>query len=136
MEGGDRKRSQLDVLDLEVAVERSDRRSRKLRRAQREEASHGLLAEPAQRELDHRCRRSIEPVEIIDRAHDLRFAGERAEKREESGADDATLGRPRGGGAQERDVETHPLRLGQSRYELVRHVGEQIREPREGEPRL
>ena len=134
VEGGDRKRYQLEVLDLEVALERRDRRSSKLRRAHREEAAHRLLAEPAQRELDHRRRRSVEPLEVVDRAHDLRFAGERAQEREESGADDATLGRPCGGGAQERGVETHPLRLGQSREELVRHVGEQIREPREGEP--
>ena len=99
MEGGDRERTQLEVLELEVALERRDRRSGKLRRAHREEASHGLLAEPAQRELDYRRRRSIEPVEVVDRAHDLRFAGERAQQREESGADDATLGRPGGGGA-------------------------------------
>jgi hypothetical protein len=134
VEGGDRERPQLDALDPEVALERRDRRSGKLRRAHREEAQHRLLVEPAQRELDHRRRRSIEPVEVVDRAHDLRFAGERPQKREESSADDAPLGRPCGRGAQERGIEAHPLRLGQSREELVRHVGEQIRERREGEP--
>jgi len=124
------------VLDLQGALERRHRRSPELRRAHRDEAPHGLLAEPAQRELDHRRRRSIKPVEVVDRAHDLRLAGERSQKREESRADDATLGRPCGRSAQERGVETHPLRLGQSREELVRHVGEQIREPREGQPGL
>ena len=47
VKGGDRKRSQLDVLDPEVALERRERRPGKLRRAHRDEASHGLLAEPA-----------------------------------------------------------------------------------------
>ena len=125
MEGGDRERPQFDVLDLEVALESRKRRSGKLRRAHREEAPHRLLTEPAQRELDRRRRRGIEPVEVVDRADDLRFAGERAEQREESGADDATLGSPCGDGAQQSRVETHPLRLGQEREELVRHVGEQ-----------
>ena len=134
VERGDREWSQFDVLDQEVALEGSDRRPVELRRAHREETSHGLSPEPAQRELHHRRRGSIEPLEVVDRAHDLRFAGESAQEREESGADDAPLGRPCGGDAEERGVETHPLRLGQSREELVRHVGEQIREPREPEP--
>ena len=134
MKTGDRERSQLEVLNLEVALERRDRRSSKFRRAHREEPPNALLAESAQRELDDRRRRSIQPLEVVDGANDLRFAGECAEECEESGADDATLGRPRGGGAQERRVETHPLRLGQSREELVRYVGQQIREPREREP--
>ncbi len=134
MEGGDRKWPQLDVLDLAVALESRDRRPGKLGRAHREEAPHRLLAEPAQRELDHRRRRSVEPVNVVDRAHDLRLAGERAQEREEARADDATLRRSCRSGAQQRGVETHPLWLGQSREELVRQVGEQIREPCEPEP--
>src|SRR4051794_24603473 len=117
MEGGDRKWPELEVLDQAVALQSRDWRLGKLRGAHREEAAHGLVAEPAQRELDHRRRRRIEPVEVVDRAHDLRFACERAQECEESGADDATLGRPCGGGAQERRVETDPLWLGQSREE-------------------
>jgi hypothetical protein len=47
VESGDGKRSQLEVLELEVAFERRDRRLRKLGRAHRDEDPHGLLAEPA-----------------------------------------------------------------------------------------
>ena len=113
MKGSDRERPQLDVLDLEIALERKDRRSGKLRPANRDEAPHGLLAEPAQRKLDRRRRRGIEPLEVVDRAHDFRLAGEPPKEREESRADDATLGRPCGDGTQQSRVETHPLRLGQ-----------------------
>ena len=117
-----------------VAFERGKRRSRKLRRAHREDAPDGFLAEPPQRELDYGRRRSIEPLEVVDRAHDLRFAGQSAQKREKSGSDDTTFGRPCRSGAEERGVETDPLRLGQSREELVGHVAEEIREPREAKP--
>ena len=133
VEGGDRERSRLDVLDPEIALERRQRRVVELCRTHREDGSHRLLAEPAQRELDYRGRRGVEPLEVVDRAHDLRLGGERAQERQESGAHDATLGRPRGGGPQERGVETHPLGLGESREVLARHFGEQIREPRERE---
>ena len=57
-------------------------------------------------------------------------------QREKPGSDDTRLGRPRRSGAQERGVEPHPLRFGKSREELVGHVGEEIREPCEGEPRF
>ena len=117
-----------------VAFERGERRSRKLRRAHRDDAPDGFLAEAAKRELDYGRRRSIEPLEVVDRAYDLRLAGQRAQQREKSGSDDPTFGRPCRSGAEERGVETDPLRLGQSCEELVGHVGEQIREPREAKP--
>ena len=118
-----------------VAFERGKRRSRKLRRAHREDAPDGFLAEPPQRELDYGRRRSIEPLEVVDRAHDLRFAGQSAQKREKSGSDDTTFRAAMcRSGAEERGVETDPLRLGQSREELVGHVAEEIREPREAKP--
>jgi hypothetical protein len=78
VESGDGKRAELEVLDLEVALERRDWRLVELGRAHREEAPHGSLADPPQGELDHRRRRSVKPVEVIDRAYDLRFAGELA----------------------------------------------------------
>src|SRR4029077_18310583 len=52
VKSGDGKRSQFEVLKLEVALERGNGRLRKLRRAHREEALYGLLAESAQRKPD------------------------------------------------------------------------------------
>jgi hypothetical protein len=51
---GDRKRTQLEELDPAIALEGRDRRPRELRRANREEAPDGFVAEQAERELDHR----------------------------------------------------------------------------------
>ena len=128
--------SQLDPLDLEIALECGNRSSAELGCAHREEPSHGLVPESAQRELDRRRRRAVEPLKIVDRTHDLRLAGERAQKCEQPGTDDATLGGSRGCGAEKRGVEADPLRLRESREQLVGNVGQQIREPREPKSRF
>ena len=102
-----------------------------------EEEEDALLAEAAQRELEHEGRRAVEPLDVVHRDHErggLRQRPQRAQERDRHRAVVRRLALRVL--EQQGDLERAALRRRQLRERVGEHGLEQVGERREGEPRL
>ncbi len=107
------------------------------RRPQREQESDRMTREPAHRKLQHPSRRTVEPLDIVDRNQQRRRGGEGAEHRDGRRGDRAlTGGCVAGAGPEERNLERLALRRRERRQDLRLDPVEQIRESGVRERRL
>jgi hypothetical protein len=131
---GDRERPELEPLQaprMSDAVEHV-----RVRRAQREERPDRLVRQPPERELDRSRRRRVEPLDVVDREHDLPGRGQLAEEREHRRSDQAPLRGTVGLDAEQRDVERVALRARKGGQRLLGDRRHEVGEPGEREPRL
>jgi hypothetical protein len=99
--------------------------------------SDRLISETPQRELQHRCRGAVEPLQVVDGNEHGRGVGKCAQSAENADADGSPIGRPACGLAQDKgDFERHPLRAGKSVLDLAELLREEVAERDEREARL
>ncbi len=105
--------------------------------APRDEQADGLVAEAAGRVLEHRRRRRVEPLRVIDGDGHRRLRGERAQHAEERTGQRARVGRRAVGLLQQqRNLQCAPSRAGQRGQRLVQHTLQQVRQSGERQRHL
>ena len=88
-----------------------------------------MTREPASRKLQHPSRRTVEPLDVIDRNQERRRSGEGGEHGHGRGSDRAlTGGCVAGAGPEERNLERVALRRRERRQDLRLDLREQIGE--------
>jgi hypothetical protein len=105
-------------------------------RTQREDHAHVLVVESSQGELERGGGRWVQPLEVVDRDHDLSPGCELPQQRQECGGDDAPRGRAGGVRAQECDVEPAALGSGQRVERLRRKSRREVGDAAERQPGL
>ena len=129
--------AELDVRQA-LALERRSESERVLLcvRSRRDENSHGLIAKPTERELEHGTRRRVKPVDIIERDKHGLFTRQFPKDAEESSRDGARLWIGLRLDEEERALERASLRTWQAGQHLGDARFEEIGERRMRELRL
>jgi len=108
------------------ALERSiqpERHPSCLTTSQREQKTDAFLAQPPNRELEHRRRRRVQPLHIVDRDDERPGNGQAAQRRQEAGGDSTLINAPIARiRKQDRHLERTPLRLGQLRQRHLKRI--------------
>ena len=94
VQGGKRKRAELQALDEPLAREILEYCGLGLLGPHREDRLHGRIAHTPERELERSRGRCVEPMKIVDRDQHLSVGPECAQKREQCRSDQARFGRP------------------------------------------
>ena len=114
-----------------------ERHSRVRLLAQRHEDADRLLAQSAHRHLNHRHRRRVQPLNIIERQEHRPRLAERAQNVHERQPDRMRIRRL---AVRLREQESHlecpPARARERRRDTVQHPREQLGQAGKGEPRL
>ena len=130
MRRADAERPDADALDP-LGAEGVLDRSRLLRLAEptRPEHDDPRLGQTPQREADRTRRRSVEPLEVVDREHEP-VLGEHLERAADGDAEGALVdGLPGRVLHEQRDFERVPARRRQPRQHLVEDALEEVAEP-------
>ncbi len=104
---------------------------------QRRQQADALLAETSQRDLEHACRRRVEPLDVVERSDDRAALGEKAKHIEQGESDRARIGSLLARLGEEKcDLERATTRWGERGRHLVEDRRQEVGETREGEQRL
>ena len=137
LDGADAERAEHEVVEA-IARERAievERGGRRARGPLRDQQGDRLIGQSPHGEAEHRRARPVEPLHVVDRHHERRRAGERAQRRQRGERDGLLVGLVVVLRHAEGDLERAALRAG----ELVEHrrVGAQeVAERGVGEARL
>ncbi|HSP72319.1 MAG TPA: hypothetical protein VLN26_08120 [Gaiellaceae bacterium] len=131
MERGDRERPEFELPRTDTDEVRAARV-----RATRRDQADGPVVETPQRELEHRGRRRVEPLRVVDRNQHRAPRRELAKHRQERCSDKPASGRTARVGAEKSDVECLRLRRRQRPENIGVDGDQEIGQAREREPGL